>query len=198
MQKQDQLKLLDLLHKSIFTLDENFFAAGNPVKVQGTLGGTAKPRLFRDSTTGKPALRGFDFNLQGKGKILTFRFIEQNKNKSSQYASMARNGAQIAWLIDTSIENGFLGRYQSSPESGNKGHWYPSRPRAITPKTSVSQAIQSEYGPPSSNDDVDIPEMIDDMPEIPAGTYDVSDQAAAMMAADVEEPPDMWEMGDGY
>ena len=187
MPNQQHLAILNTLHKMIFSLDKNFFTVNASISIEGTLGNVAVPRLFRDRTNNTPSLKGFDFSIAGKsGKVLSFRFIEQNPNTSSQYARMANLGAKIAWLIDTKVDNGFLGRYQSSPESGNIGHWYPNRPWATRPKT---QAVASRTeAVMTQTDSAELPELPEDIPEVSTSEVSIPEMVIEMIGNIDEEP----------
>lgn len=86
--------------------------------------GAQNGRWFVNNT-----VRGFDLNINaGNNKVIEIRILEQNVNKPSQYAVMARSGVPIAWVIDRKVKDGnaFLGRIQS-------GQWHASEPRATYP-----------------------------------------------------------------
>jgi len=106
------------------------------------------PRLFKDSSTGIQNIPGFDVtcdfgdqNPNGTTKVRGLRFIAQNPNKKDgmgnlkENAILARTGHRIMWVIDTAIENGFLGKVMDD-------QWIPSAPRAIYPaRSGAPQAI---------------------------------------------------------
>ena len=94
------------------------------------------PRLFKDSTTGIKDVPGFDItcdfgdqNPTGTMKVRGLRFIAQNPNKRDgngnlkENAILAQTGHRIMWVIDTAIENGFLGKVMDD-------QWIPNAPRA--------------------------------------------------------------------
>jgi len=97
------------------------------------------PRLFKDSSTGINDIPGFDvvldlgeLNENGTMKPKSLRFIAQNPNKRDglgnlkENAILAQAGHKIMWVIDTAIENGFLGKVMDN-------QWIPSSPRATYP-----------------------------------------------------------------
>ena len=58
-------------------------------------------RYFKDG-----ALKGFDIGVNAGGVRKVFRLIEQNTKTGSSYALRAAQGEKIAWLIDTSVQDG--------------------------------------------------------------------------------------------
>jgi len=97
------------------------------------------PRLFKDSSTGINDIPGFDIvcdfgdkNENGTMKPRSLRFIAQNPNKIDGFgnlkenAILARAGHKIIWVIDTDLQNGFLGKVMDD-------QWIPSTPRATYP-----------------------------------------------------------------
>jgi len=97
------------------------------------------PRLFKDSSTGINNIPGFDVtcdfgdkNSNGTMKPRSLRFIAQNPNKRDGFgnlkenAILAQQGHKIMWVIDTDIENGFLGKVMDD-------QWIPNTPRATYP-----------------------------------------------------------------
>jgi hypothetical protein len=136
------------------------------------------PRTFVNNT-----LRGIDFDVRlPNGEIKQLRMLEQNPNKQNangsltSYAQQARNGSQICWVIDRTIQNGgFLGRIQD-------GVFYPSQDPAYTTKT--VQAVQTSQ--PVSQDRSDEVELdIDAIPDIPDHVT-MSDYTDAQMDAIAE------------
>lgn len=110
----------------------------------------AAPRLFKDSSTGINDIPGFDivldleeFNPNGTIKPKSLRFIAQNPNKKDGFgnlkenAILAQTGHRIMWVIDTTIENGFLGKVMDD-------QWIPSAPRATYPaRSGAPQAVDN-------------------------------------------------------
>jgi len=106
------------------------------------------PRLFKDSSTGINDIPGFDVtcdfgdqNPNGTMKVRSLRFIAQNPNKKDglgnlkENAILAQTGHKIMWVIDTALENGFLGKVMDD-------QWIQSAPRATYPARKVSpQAV---------------------------------------------------------
>lgn len=91
---------------------------------QYQVAGAQNGRWFVNNT-----VRGFDLDISvGNNNVVQIRILEQNVNKQSQYAVMARQGIPIAWVIDRKVKDGdaFLGRIQS-------GQWHASEPRATYP-----------------------------------------------------------------
>jgi len=108
------------------------------------------PRLFKDSTTGIKDVPGFDItcdfgdqNPTGTMKVRGLRFIAQNPNKRDgngnlkENAILAQTGHRIMWVIDTAIENGFLGKVMDD-------QWIPNAPRAVhTAQNTSQQAVDA-------------------------------------------------------
>jgi len=107
------------------------------------------PRLFKDSSTGINDIPGFDItcdfgdiNPNGTMKPKALRFIAQNPNKKDgignlkENAILARSGHKIMWVIDTSIENGFLGKVMDD-------QWIPNTPRATYPSQHTPKAVDA-------------------------------------------------------
>jgi hypothetical protein len=131
-------------------------------------------RWFKNSATGQQTLRGIDFTVLDGGITKRLRIIEQNPDKTDnqgnlkQYASLARQGHEIAWLIDTQVSNGFLGRMQD-------GEWIPSRPQVVNPIQEASAMVANAnptegdvYMNYATDEEIDpTPEGGDDTPEIP-------------------------------
>jgi len=106
------------------------------------------PRLFKDSSTGINDIPGFDVtcdfgdqNPNGTMKIRSLRFIAQNPNKRDGFgnlkenAILAQSGHKIMWVIDTALENGFLGKVMDD-------QWMPNKPRATYPaRNGAPQAV---------------------------------------------------------
>jgi len=106
------------------------------------------PRLFKDSSTGINDIPGFDItcdfgdqNPNGTMKIRSLRFIAQNPNKRDGFgnlkenAILAQSGHKIMWVIDTAVENGFLGKVMDD-------QWMPNAPRATYPaRNGAPQAV---------------------------------------------------------
>ena len=101
------------------------------------------PRLFKNSETGQPTLRGIDVDLNiDEVNTIKLRLLEQNPDKKDYagnlktLANLARQGHQIMWIIDRTVKtNGFIGRIQD-------GEWIPNQDRAYT-KTPVTPNLQN-------------------------------------------------------
>lgn len=136
-----------------------------------------EPRTFVNGT-----LRGIDFDVRlPNGTIKHLRMLEQNPNKQHEngtftsFAQQARDGSRICWIIDRSIQSGFLGRVQD-------GVFYPSQEPAYGTKT--VQAVQTSQ--PVSQDRVNEVELdVDSIPEIP-DHITVSEYTEAQMDAIAE------------
>ena len=127
------------------------------------IGGKCRGRWFKNSVTGQATLRGFDISVgRDPNEIINVRIIEQNPNKGSEYAKMARAGSKIAWIINRDTDQ-FTGRIQD-------GKFYPAnnpayrpaqmnqpRPAQINQATSA-QPVQTEEIP--EVDDAGIPEFV--------------------------------------
>lgn len=80
--------------------------------------GAVNGRWFRDSSTGQQTLRGFDLDIRDGQKLYKLRMLEQNPNKLNTQgqlkpmAAAARAGTKIMWIIDRSVQGGFLSRIQ--------------------------------------------------------------------------------------
>jgi len=143
------------------------------LKVQ-TNAGLWPGRWFKNAETGQQSLRGFDFTVNDKGVSRKLRMLEQNPDKLDKFnnlkhfANLARAGHKIAWLIDTDVSNGFIGRIQDD-------EWVPSRPQVVNPiqeASGLARGLKSETAvtvgnpPPGPPELEDIPDIPDDM-EIP-------------------------------
>jgi hypothetical protein len=147
-----QVQLIKKIFDAIFAAKAvNMDATAIQVVDPHIVGGVARGRWFKNGM-----LRGVDCDVNLGTRIVSLRFIEQNPQKSSQYAAMAVRGAKIMWVIDTRTQNGFLGRMQD-------GQWYPSTMRATTPAPPpVQNQAMAASASPMPDDTIDIP-------EIPAG-----------------------------
>jgi len=127
--------------------------------------GTVHGRWFKDSTTGQSTLRGFDFDIQDGAVVKHLRLIEQNPNKRDAngnlkpLANAARQGTQIAWLIDRDAQvNAFLGRMEN-------GVFIPSSFRAAAPAHTIVPQSPTQLTTQSMSDS-NIPTIdISDIPE---------------------------------
>jgi len=126
------------------------------------INGRCRGRWFKNSVTGQATLRGFDIPLMINGQTITIRILEQNPNKGSEYAKMARAGSKIAWIINTALDQ-FTGRIQD-------GQFYPARTPAYRPAQPTQPATQQYQPTPQMNqfaqtqaasqtDDMEIPEV---------------------------------------
>jgi hypothetical protein len=111
------------------------------------------PRLFKDSSTNIKDIPGFDVILDiGETDVngimipKSLRFIAQNPNKKDSFgnlkenAILAQTGHRIMWVINTTIENGFLGKVIDD-------QWIPSAPRATYPvRAGAPQAVDVTTG----------------------------------------------------
>jgi len=123
-------------------------------------GGKINGRWFKNSVTGQRTLRGFDFVAVDGNKEIPLRMIEQNPNKNSRYAEMAKVGSKIAWVIRQDLENGFIGRVQD-------GQWYKSgyETQAVKYQHHAAQTTPPPTQPMELQelpivDDAEIPEFV--------------------------------------
>lgn len=130
----------------------------------------------------KSGLRYIDFDIPlAGGKKLCLRLVEQNQNKEvvpgqlTYYAALARQGHQIAWLLDRNVpkgQNAYLGSVQD-------GQWVKSNPKGVQPtqpapqRTAVaSQTVMQEVNPMPEELDVDaLVDVNDDIPEFVLTNY---------------------------
>jgi len=130
----------------------------------------------------KSGLRYFDFDVPlDNGKKLCLRLVEQNPAKEvvpgqlTYYAALAKQGHQIAWLLDRNVpkgQNAYLGSVQD-------GQWVKSNPKGVQPtqpapqRTAVaSQTVTREVTPMPEELDVDaLVDVNDDIPEFVMANY---------------------------
>ena len=104
------------------------------------MGGRCRGRWFKNSVTGQATLRGFDIPVgRVANEIIHVRILEQNPDKGSEYAKMARAGSKIAWIINQNIDQ-FTGRIQD-------GKFYPARNPAYTPVQPTAPAPSTQSTP---------------------------------------------------
>jgi len=130
--------------------------------------GRQNGRWFKNSVTGQITLRGFDLNINLGTRVVLIRVLEQNPNKNSQYAIKARQGYEIAWVIDRRAQvGGFLGRIED-------GQWHESEQRATYPanyQTTNQLTTQNIEPGPHYTTAVPVaqteePVRVDDLPEL--------------------------------
>jgi len=156
MEAQQKVELMMASYRAIFearkeALMEDLTKAATAIRERW--GGwilRANPRLFKDSSTGINDIPGFDIaldlgelNPNGTMCPKSLRFIAQNPNKKDglgnlkENAILAQAGHRIMWVIDTDIQNGFLGKVMDD-------QWMPSTPRATYPtRNGAPQAIDN-------------------------------------------------------
>ena len=121
------------------------------------MGGRCRGRWFKNSVTGQATLRGFDITVGNMtNELINVRIIEQNPNKNSQYASMARAGSKIAWIINRDTDQ-FTGRIQD-------GAFYPSRTPAYR-QVQPSTVNQNQVNSPAQMGTA-LPANMDKLPEV--------------------------------
>ncbi len=188
MDSKDKLALIMYVFQAIFASK----AANSDValvKIQtntGLWGG----RWFKNSATGQKTLRGFDFSVQDGNQIKKLRMLEQNPDKTDnfgnlkQYAVLARQGHQIAWLIDATQGGSFLGRIQD-------GKWVPSAPQVIDTMASAAELAQNMPMPGSTTtyteEQPNPDDIINDVPDIPEGR-DIPEWLLEAVANDQDVP----------
>ncbi|RPI56343.1 MAG: hypothetical protein EHM49_00535 [Deltaproteobacteria bacterium] len=136
----------------------------------------------------KSGLHYVDFDVPlGNGKKLCLRLVEQNPNKEvvpgqlTYYAALARQGHQIAWLLDRNVPKGgnaYLGSIQN-------GQWVKSNPKGVQPtqpapqRTAIaSQTVMQEVNPMPEELDVDaLFDVNDDIPEFVLTNYPDPEEA---------------------
>ena len=156
MQPQQKVELMMAIYRAIFTArKENLLEDLNNAiaEIRERWGNwilNASPRLFKDSSTGIKDIPGFDVILDlGETDVngimipKSLRFIAQNPNKRDNLGNLKENailaqaGHKIMWVINTAIENGFLGKVMD-------GQWVPSAPRAVYPaQNRAPQAVDA-------------------------------------------------------
>ena len=153
IQAQEKMEMMMAAYRGIFgtrqeTLMEDLINAANAIHERWKdciL--RINPRLFKDSSTGTNNIPGFDMtcdfgdiNPNGTMRVRGLRFIAQNPNKRDglgnlkENAILAQAGHRIMWVIDTALENGFLGKVMDD-------QWIPSAPRATYPYKRTPQAV---------------------------------------------------------
>jgi hypothetical protein len=160
MTAQEQMELIRVIHNTIFESKRlNTDITKATILHPRIPGGVATGRWF---VGGK--LRGFDITLDRGDKTMHLRFMEQNPNKYdkfnnlSHFAGLARQGVRITWVIDQSIDGGWLGRIENNT-------WVKTKPRSHTTYSRQSAAphrsMMEEI--PQIPSDIDIPEYVEQM-----------------------------------
>ena len=196
MTNQERMALLMMVYDAIFTSKAQ---GTDPAQVvihhpslmswDGKPTGIQACRWFKSGVTQQLTIRGCDLNINIGDRVIQIRIMEQNPDKESQYAIMARQGVKITWVIDRKVQQGgWLGRIQD-------GQWHASEPRATyaapvpTPATAAptyqasgAQPIETGY---QSDDEVLEPEELPDIPN----DVDIPDVVLQHFAEDDEGDP---------
>jgi len=127
------------------------------------MGGRCRGRWFKNSVTGQATLRGFDITI-GKmtNSLINARILEQNPNKGSEYAKMARAGSKIVWIINRDTDQ-FTGRIQDGKFYPARNPAYrpiqPNQPTQMNQPTMAQAAVSNETQLPEI-DEAGIPEFV--------------------------------------